>query len=68
MYLGTRLIYFMQNQNQLKKQAIFQKAEQQEMIYIPINENQELVEKLAYLTKSQAVIMPRELLKYIQLW
>ena len=54
-------------QNQLKKQPILQKADDQEMTYIPIDEQQELINKLVYLTNSQAVIIPRKLWRNIQL-
>jgi len=53
--------YTKQLQNQLKKQHIFQEVLEQEMTYIPINEKQELIEKLIYLTTRQAVIIPWKL-------
>ena len=57
----------MQTQNQLKKQSIAKKVYDQEITYIPINENQELLEKLAYLTNHQAVIVPMKFWRNIQL-
>ena len=67
MYPGTPLITFMQSQKQLKKQPIFQETLEQEITYIPINETQELIERLAYLTNSQAFIVPMKFWRDIRL-
>ena len=57
----------MQTQDQLKKESVFQKALDQEITYIPIDEQQELIKKLVHLTKHQAVIIPWECWRDIRL-
>ena len=48
----------MQTQSQLKKEHVFPEAEEQEITYIPIDEQQEILKKLVYLANRQNVILP----------
>ena len=57
----------MQAQSHLKKEHVLPKAVEQEIIYIPINEQQELIKKLVHLSKRQAVIIPWKYWRNIQL-
>lgn len=57
----------MQTQSQLKKEHNFSKALEQEITYVPINEQQELIKKLVHLTNRQAVIIPWKFWRNIQL-
>lgn len=44
-----------------------QRALEQEMTYIPIDEQQELIKKLVHLTNSQAVVIPWKFWRNIRL-
>jgi len=57
----------MQIQSQLKKEHVFPKDVEQEITYIPINEQQELIKKFVHLTNSQAVIIPWKFWRNIRL-